>query len=92
MRTTVTINDELLAEVKVIAARQHRTIGSVMEEALMRLVEEEKGRPTEYERYRLPDFGFTSGLLPGVDLHDKEQAAELLGDNELPKGFDRAAP
>lgn len=92
MRTTVTINDELLAEVKVIAARQHRTIGSVMEEALMRLVEEEKGRPTEYERYRLPDFGFTSGLLPGVDLHDKEQVAELLGDNELPKGFDRAAP
>ena len=92
MRTTVTINDELLAEVKVIAARQHRTIGSVLEEALMRLVEEEKGRPTEYERYRLPDFGFTSGLLPGVDLHDKEQVAELLGDNELPKGFDRAAP
>jgi Ribbon-helix-helix protein, copG family len=92
MRTTVTINDELLAEVKVMAARQHRTIGSVMEEALMRLVEEDKGRPTARERYRLPDFGFTSGLLPGVDLFDKEQVAELLGDNELPKGLRRAAP
>ena len=87
MRTTVTINDELLAEVKVIAARQHRTIGSVIEEALMRLVEDEKARPPVVERYRLTDFGFTSGLRPGVDLFDKEQVAELLGDNELPKGM-----
>jgi hypothetical protein len=92
MRTTVTINDELLAEVKVIAARQHRTIGSVVEEALMRLVEQETTQPQVRERYRLPDFGFTSGLRPGVDLYDKEQVAELLGDNDLPPGLTRAAP
>ncbi len=34
MRTTVTIDDTLLAAVKIEAARFHRTIGSVIEEAL----------------------------------------------------------
>ncbi|MFT4289100.1 ribbon-helix-helix protein, CopG family [Nocardioides sp.] len=34
MRTTVNIDDQLLAAVKVEAARGHRTIGSVIEDAL----------------------------------------------------------
>lgn len=87
MRTTVTINDEVLAEVKVIAARQHRTIGSVVEEALMRLIEQENTQLPVRERFVLTDFGRSGGLLPGVDLYDKDQVAELLGDNELPKGL-----
>ncbi len=78
MRTTVTINDELLAEVKLMAARQHRTIGSVLEEALVRLLEQSRGQGVAAERHRLPDFGYTSGLRAGVDLFDKEQLAALL--------------
>ncbi|MDV3220399.1 type II toxin-antitoxin system VapB family antitoxin [Intrasporangium sp.] len=82
MRTTVNIDDRLLAEAKLIAARQHRTIGSVLEEALRKLIEEESTEPTSRADYVLHTFTPEHpGLLPGVDLEDKELMAELLGDN-----------
>lgn len=85
MRTTVNIDDHLLAEAKVIAARTHRTIGSVLEEALRKLIEEHLAEPEPEKPFRLPRFRYDPpGLRPGVDLHDKEQMAELLGDNDLP--------
>jgi Arc/MetJ family transcription regulator len=84
MRTTVNIDDRLLAEAKLIAARQHRTIGSVLEEALRKLVEEEATESISRADYVLHTFTpEKAGLLPGVDLEDKELMAELLGDNPL---------
>jgi plasmid stability protein len=47
-RTTVRIDDELLAELKALAARQHRTLNSVMEEAFRRMItaaKEQEQRP-----------------------------------------------
>jgi hypothetical protein len=47
-RTTVRIDDELLAELKALAARQHRTLNSVMEEAFRRMItaaNEQEQRP-----------------------------------------------
>ncbi|UYM03822.1 type II toxin-antitoxin system VapB family antitoxin [Solicola gregarius] len=82
MRTTVNIDEHLLAEAKLIAARSHRTIGSVLEDALRRLIDEYETRQTG-ERYELPHFEYDPpGLRPGVDLYDKDQMAELLGDDE----------
>lgn len=82
MRTTVTIDDHLLAEAKIIAARQHRTIGSVLEDALRKLIDDQTARSGD-EPYRLPQFTYDPpGLCPGVDLEDKEQMAELLGLND----------
>ena len=55
-RTTVRIDDELLAELKALAARQHRTLNSVMEEALRRMIataHEQEQRP----RVELPVYG-----------------------------------
>ncbi|MGD0554250.1 MAG: ribbon-helix-helix protein, CopG family [Streptosporangiaceae bacterium] len=37
-RTTFRIDEELLAEAKAMAARQHRSLNSVMEEALRRML------------------------------------------------------
>lgn len=37
-RTTFRIDEELLAEAKAMAARQHRSLTSVMEEALRRML------------------------------------------------------
>jgi len=37
-RTTFRLDPELLAEAKALAARQHRTLNSVMEDALRRLL------------------------------------------------------
>jgi hypothetical protein len=84
VRTTVTIDDDLLAQARLIAAREHRTIGSVLEEALRRLLAEQRGAP-ERSSYPLPRFNLGNpGLRPGVDLTDKEQLAELLGDSRPP--------
>jgi pyruvate-formate lyase-activating enzyme len=55
-RTTVRIDDELLAELKALAARQHRTLNSVMEEAFRRMITaaaQEAQRP----RVELPTWG-----------------------------------
>lgn len=79
MRTTVSIDDHLLAEVKQIAAREHRTIGSVLEDALQRMLAERAAEPTLAE-FALPTHG-AGGLRPGVDLEDRDAMAELLGDN-----------
>lgn len=89
MRTTVNIDEHLLAEAKLVAARTHRTIGSVLEDALRKLLDEHSARGRG-ERYELPLFTYDPpGTHPGVDLYDKEQMADLLGDSERD---DRAAP
>ena len=83
MRTTVAINDELLRELKTLAAREDRTIGSVLEDAIRQLLDRPHttgGRPVV-----LPTFSpKIPGLRPGVDLEDREAMAELLGDNSAP--------
>ena len=82
MRTTLTIDDDLLAQAKVIAAQSHRSIGSVFEDALRELILR-RDLGTTVTRVTFPTFD-GGGLQPGVDLHDKELMAELLGDNERP--------
>ncbi|MDQ3505959.1 MAG: type II toxin-antitoxin system VapB family antitoxin [Actinomycetota bacterium] len=83
MRTTVNIDGDLLAEVKQIAARGHRTIGSVLEDALRRMLAD--STPTSSAaQFSLPSHG-SGGLRPGVDLEDRERMAELLGDNAASK-------
>lgn len=83
MRTTVNIDDDLLAEVKQIAARGHRTIGSVLEDALRRMLADSTS-VTGSAEFSLPSHG-AGGLRPGVDIEDRERMAELLGDNALSK-------
>ncbi|MDQ3716379.1 MAG: ribbon-helix-helix protein, CopG family [Actinomycetota bacterium] len=79
MRTTVNIDAHLLAEVKQIAARGNRTIGSVLEDALRRLLAGDADvRPAA--EFALPSHG-AGGLRPGVDLEDRDGMAELLQDN-----------
>jgi hypothetical protein len=82
MRTTLTIEDHLLAEAKNIAARTHRSIGSVFEDALRQMLARADGPPSATGPVSLPTDG-GSGLQPGVDLENKEQIAELLGEHEL---------
>jgi hypothetical protein len=65
-RTTVRIDDELLAELKALAARQHRTLNSVMEEAFRRMIataQEQGQRP----RVELPTSGDPS-QRPLIDI------------------------
>jgi hypothetical protein len=84
MRTTVTIDDEVLGRVKELAARSHRSIGSVLEEALIAHLEHEAARPTR--RTPWPTFTPSNpGTLPGVDLEDRHAIMDLLDGIEPPR-------
>ncbi|WP_353952717.1 ribbon-helix-helix protein, CopG family [Knoellia sp. S7-12] len=77
MRTTVTLSDDLLKAARLEAARNNRTVSSVLEEALREHLV--RSQPTARADFTLPTFG-GGGLL--VDLLDKEALAEALGENE----------
>jgi Arc/MetJ family transcription regulator len=68
MRTTVKIDDRLLAEAKSQAASSGRTLNAVIEDAL-RAALARRGRGHQQQVVELPTFR-GSRLLPGVDLDD----------------------
>lgn len=75
MRTTVNIDEHLLAAARQLAVRTHRRLGDVVDDALrLLLARAEQGASTELD---LPRYG-GSGLRPGVDLEDKEGLDTLL--------------
>lgn len=82
MRTTVTIDDDLLATAKTMAARSHRTVGSVLEEALRELIARREAARASHVRVDLPVSG-RRGDPPLVDILDKEALADALADNDL---------
>jgi hypothetical protein len=81
VRTTVTIDDELLKRARQRALQSGRTLGSVVEDALRLLLAEHHIRQQPFA-LELPTYG-GSGLRPGVDLEDKDALAELLDDPVL---------
>jgi hypothetical protein len=74
-RTTFRIDEEILAEAKALAARQHRSLNSVMEEALRRMLasaQELEDRPP----ITVPTWG--GGLQDGVELSPAGIAEVLI--------------
>jgi hypothetical protein len=82
VRTTVNIDDALLHEAKSLALRSGRPLGEVVDDALRILFAKRADAGAKRTTFRLPTGGL-GGLQPGVDLENKEQIAELLGDNEV---------
>jgi hypothetical protein len=76
MRTTVRLDDHLLADAKKIAAESGRTLTSVLEDALR----ESLARRTVREkrtRVRLKTVS-GDGVRPGVDLDDTAALLDLM--------------
>jgi hypothetical protein len=73
MRTTIRLDENLLAEAKQRAARGGKTLTAVIEEALRESFSRRERR--EQPPARLPAWG-KGWVLPGVDLDD---SAALLG-------------
>ncbi len=67
MRTTIRLDDELLAKAKETAARTGQTLGAVIEDALREALARRVEPLARGRRVRLPTFG-GRGLQPGVDL------------------------
>lgn len=75
MRTTVKIDDQLLAEVKAQAARSGRTLNEVVEDALRESLAR-RDRSVREGIVELPTF--SGRLKPGVDLDDTSALLDLM--------------
>ena len=78
MATYLAIDDALLAEAKLHAARSGRSLTSVVEEALHEALAR-RNAPAPRRPLRLPTVR-GSGLLPGVDLDDSAALLDRIGD------------
>jgi hypothetical protein len=80
-RTTFRLDGDLLAEAKALAARQHRTLNSLMEDALRIVIAEAAGQP-ETEPFTLHVHG---GPAYGVRADVSIDSNAALAD-EMDKG------
>lgn len=76
MRTTLTIDDHLLAEAKGYAQRHGKTLTAVVQDALREILarrhQAPKKRPIKLTTFK------GEGLQPGVDLDDSASLWDLM--------------
>jgi hypothetical protein len=76
MRTTIRLDDALLAQAKQLALQSGRTLTSVIENALREALARQR------QAYKRTPVHFTTvdgnGLLPGVDLDDSASLLDLM--------------
>lgn len=83
MRTTIRLDDDLLARAKRLALRAGRTLTAVIEDALRAALA--RGNPHGHgQRVQLPTFR-GGGLLPGVDLDDTAALLEVMDSRGDPR-------
>jgi hypothetical protein len=75
MRTTVSIDDQLLIEVKTVAARTGKTLSAIVEDALRESFAK-RGNARPVPLTLLTHDG--GGLQPGVDLDDMSALLDLM--------------
>jgi len=80
MKTTLDLNDQLLADAKALAAQQRTSLTRLIEEGLqLRLRAQSAGRTRGHTR--LPVFKGRGGLVAGVDPRSNKAMLEALGDD-----------
>lgn len=81
MRTTLTIDDPVLKELKKIAHESGKSLRQVVNETLQRGLQPPR-TPGARQRYRLRAVSL-GGPLPGVNLDKALRLADALEDQEL---------
>jgi hypothetical protein len=77
MRTTITLDDHVLADAKRLAAETGRTLGKVFEDAVRETLARRRAGTTQ-PRAELPVSRGGNGLQPGVDLDDSAALLDLM--------------
>jgi Arc/MetJ family transcription regulator len=75
MRTTIKIDDHLLADAKAQGAKSGRTLNEVVEDALRESLGR-RDRAVREQQVELPTF--SSDIAPGVDLDDNSALLDLM--------------
>lgn len=83
MRTTVSVEDHLLAEAKELATRRGRTLSALVEDALREVVLDSRRRPYDPGDFELPVSRRGGGPRPGIDFDSNTAVREAL-DEGLP--------
>jgi len=79
MKTTLDIDDQLLANAKALAAQQRTSLTRLIEEGLQLRLRAKVAEPGH--RKRLPVFNGRGGLVADVDPRSNKALLEALGDD-----------
>ena len=80
MKTTLDINDQLLANAKALAAQQRTSLTRLIEEGLQLRLRLQAAAPRRGKQ-RLPVIKGSGGLLAGVDPLNNRAMLEAVGDD-----------
>ncbi|MBP6898592.1 MAG: DUF2191 domain-containing protein [Burkholderiaceae bacterium] len=80
MKTTLNINDQLLADAKTLAAQQRTSLTRLIEEGLQWRLRAPATRSAPASA-RLPVFKGRGGLVAGVDASSNKALLAALGDD-----------
>ena len=78
MRTSIEINDNLFYEVKAFSLKSKKSVGSIIEDALLALMVK-KNSKVKTETVSLITYG-VNGLKHGVDLDDNKLLEDIMDD------------
>ena len=82
MKTTLNLNDQLLADAKAMAAQQRTSLTRLIEEGLrLRLCLRAQASPVKPGRVRLPVFKGRGGLVAGVNPLSNKSLLDALDDD-----------
>jgi hypothetical protein len=79
MKTTLDLNDQLLADAKVMAAQQRTSLTRLIEEGLQLRLRAKASRGRA--RGRLPVFKGHGGLLAGIDARSNKSLLAAVDDD-----------
>ena len=80
MKTTLNLNDQLLADAKALAAQQRTSLTRLIEEGLQLRLRANVAAGKQ-RRVRLPVFKGRGGLVAGVNPLSNKALLEALGDD-----------
>ncbi len=80
MKTTLNLNDQLVADAKALAAQQRTSLTRLIEEGLQLRLRAQVASPRR-GRVRLPVFKGRGGLVEGVNPLSNKALLEALGDD-----------
>lgn len=81
MKTTLDLNDQLLADAKALAAQQRTSLTRLIEEGLQLRLRARAASVARGKRVRLPAFKGRGGLVAGVNPLSNKALLEAAGDD-----------